>query len=248
MADLHERIRAWWDEDAHVYDASVGHSMGDPVEAAAWRSILRSVLPPPPARVLDVGAGTGALSLLASELDFTVTALDLSTGMLARARAKAAEQGAEIEFVEGPAHRPPPGPFEAVIERHVAWTLPEPVEAMRAWLRVTVPGGRLVLFEGSWAGEGPATVVKRALASAVARAYGVDDDHHAPYAGDIRAELPLGRTTSPAPFVRAVAAAGWQRVRLMRLRDVEWVVERRAPWPLGWLEHRPRYALVADAP
>jgi SAM-dependent methyltransferase len=31
------------------------------------------------------------------------------------------------------------------------------------------------------------------------------------------------------------------------LRDVEWAAIGHEPWPLGWLEHRPRYALVADA-
>jgi hypothetical protein len=36
-------------------------------------------------------------------------------------------------------------------------------------------------------------------------------------------------------------------VRLERLPDVEWAIERREPWPVGWLERRPRYAVVADA-
>jgi hypothetical protein len=59
--------------------------------------------------------------------------------------------------------------------------------------------------------------------------------------------LPLRRTTSPAPFVEAVRGAGWSRIELVRLRDVEWVIERRAPWPIGWLRHRPRYAIVAES-
>ena len=36
--------------------------------------------------MLDAGAGTGALSLLAAELGYVVTALDLSEGMLSKAR------------------------------------------------------------------------------------------------------------------------------------------------------------------
>ena len=41
MAELHERIRDWWDDDAHMYDGSQGHAMSDPVEAAAWAAALR---------------------------------------------------------------------------------------------------------------------------------------------------------------------------------------------------------------
>ena len=52
-------------------------------------------------RVLDVGAGTGALSLLAAEIGHRVTALDLSEGMLAVAERKAVERGLELEFVVG---------------------------------------------------------------------------------------------------------------------------------------------------
>jgi SAM-dependent methyltransferase len=247
VSHVHDRLRDWWDADAHSYDASAGHAMSDPVEAAAWRAVLLQALPPSPARVLDVGAGTGALALLAAELGHDVTAIDLSQGMLEKARAKAVAGGHEVTFVHGPAEEPPPGPFDAVMERHVSWTLPDPVSALRAWREVTVPGGRLVLLEGSWAGEGPWVAAKDALARRLERAMGVRDHHHAPYPQDVLASLPLRRTTSPAPFIAAVWDAGWRRVGIARLRDVEWAIERREPWPLGWLGHRPRYAILADA-
>src|SRR6476659_6093595 len=121
---VHRHIRDFWDADAATYDRSASHGLTDPVEAAAWRTALRRHLPPPPARVLDVGAGTGALSLLAAELGYTVTALDISAGMLAHATRKAAERGLDIATLVGPAEDPPEGPFDAVIERHVTWTLP----------------------------------------------------------------------------------------------------------------------------
>ena len=41
---------------------------------------------------------------------------------------------------------------------------------------------------------------------------------------------------------------GLERIRLARLRDVEWAIQRRQPWPLGPLTRRPRYAIIAHAP
>jgi ubiquinone/menaquinone biosynthesis C-methylase UbiE len=244
--ELHERIRAWWDEDANAYDRSPGHAMSDPVETAVWRNVLAAVLPSAPARVLDVGAGTGALALLAAELGHEVTALDLSAEMLDRGRVKASQRGLDVSFVVGRAEEPPRGPFDAVMSRHLVWTLPTPVEALTAW-RTAAPDGRLAIFEGSWAGEGPLVEAKDGIGRAIERLAGGDGGHHAPYPPEVLETLPLGRPSSPRSFVDAVTAAGWTRVRLARLRDVEWAAERREPWPLGWLRHRTRYAILADA-
>jgi hypothetical protein len=76
---------------------------------------------------------------------------------------------------------------------------------------------------------------------------GTPTDHHAPYPEDVLSELPLARLPSPLPLIEAVQRAGWSAARIRRLRDVEWAAMLHEPWPLGWLERRPRYALVADA-
>src|SRR5918999_3058273 len=98
MADIPERLREYWDRDAETYDRSAVHAVADPVEAAAWRAVLRRNLPGPGARVLDSGAGTGAVTILLGELGYRVTALDLSEAMLARAQEKAAARGLDIDF------------------------------------------------------------------------------------------------------------------------------------------------------
>src|SRR5262245_53238423 len=108
--DVQDRIRRWWNDDAATYDHTPSHAASDPAEAAAWRAALLRFLPPPPASVLDVGAGTGAMTLLAAELGFRVTALDLSEEMLGRARLKAAERGLDVAFHVGPGSDPPAGP------------------------------------------------------------------------------------------------------------------------------------------
>ena len=247
MSDVHERIRDWWDADAEHYDRSPGHALSDPVEAAAWRAALREVLPEAPAHVLDAGAGTGALSLLAAELGHRVTSLDLSTAMLGKAESKAKERGLQLEIVVGSVNEPPAGPFEVVIERHVIWTVPDPVGALRAWRAVVAEGGRLVLFEGIWAPNDPLGRAKAFAGGRLRTMRGDADHHHSSYPDDVVAQLPLAGMTSPLPLVDAVHEAGWHGVRIKRLRDVEWAAKLHEPWPLGWLEQRQRYALIADA-
>jgi ubiquinone/menaquinone biosynthesis C-methylase UbiE len=247
VAEVHDQIRDFWNRDAHTYDDSASHAISDPLEAAAWRAAIHRALPGPGAKVLDAGAGTGALSLLAAELGYDVTALDLSEGMLSKARAKAEAAGFELTFVVGSASEPPSGPFDAIMERHVLWTMPDPVEVLRAWLDVTAPGGRLVLFEGVWGADTLMQKSKDGAAAAIRRVLGMHEHHHASYPDDVLSQLPLARMTSPVPLIDMVREAGWRSLRIQRLRDVEWASMQHEPWPLGWLEQRPRYTLVADA-
>jgi SAM-dependent methyltransferase len=245
MVGVSDRIREFWDADARVYDATKSHAISDPLERAAWRQALREALPRPGAKVLDVGAGTGSLSLLAAELGFEVTALDLSPGMLAEAERKANAMGLadRVTYVVGSASEPPAGPFDAVMERHLLWTLPDPVGALRSWRDVA---RRLVLFEGVWGSTRLGHRAKAFAAESLRKLMRTPPDHHAPYPEDVLAELPLARLPSPLPLVEAVNDAGWRGVRMKRLRDVEWAARLHEPWPLGWLEELPRYALVAD--
>ncbi|CAN5683878.1 class I SAM-dependent methyltransferase [soil metagenome] len=246
MTQVHDRIREFWDRDAATYDHSASHSVSDPLEAAAWRAALRRALPPPPATILDVGAGTGSLSLLAAELGYRVTSLDLSEVMLSKAREKAQARGLELTFEVASASTPPVGPFDAVMERHLLWTMPDPVDALRAWRDVTAPGGRLAIFEGVWGSRALADRAKSAAGDIVRRVMGVADHHHASYPDDVLAALPFARMPSPMPLVDAVVHAGWKGVRIHRLRDVEWAAQLHEAWPLGWLEHTARYSLIAD--
>jgi SAM-dependent methyltransferase len=242
--DPHEGLRRFWDADAETYDRSPSHAGTDPVEAAAWRAALLRHLPPPGSSILDVGAGTGTISLLAAELGYDVTALDLSGAMLDVAVRKARERGLPLRAEVGRATEPPAGPFDAVVERHVLWTLPDPVGALRAW-RGVAP--RLVSFEGAFSGSGVGHDLRHALGALVRRMHGVEPDHHAEYDPDLRASLPLAGRMSPSTLIAALAEAGWRRYRLERLRDVEWARRRAGPWPLGWVEGVPYFALVAEA-
>jgi SAM-dependent methyltransferase len=217
-----EAVRSFWEADAATYDRSAGHHPRGEVERAAWSAALRALLPPPPAAVLDVGAGTGFLSLLAAGLGHRVTALDLSGAMLGRLEAKARDAGLAVGTVRGPADAPPPGPFDAVIERHLVWTLPDPAATLRAW-RAVAPSGRLLLCESTWGAASDSFERWRARGRLALRRWRrTPPDHHGEYTSAMRAALPLGEGTTPAVLTELVAAAGWHPVGLTRLRDVEW--------------------------
>ncbi|MEV5015022.1 class I SAM-dependent methyltransferase [Streptomyces sp. NPDC053780] len=139
-----------WDAEAAGFDDEPDHGLRDPDVRRAWAARLASWLPARPGDLLDLGCGTGSLSLLAAEQGHRVTGVDQSPAMVKLARAKLA--GRDAVFLAGDAAAPPVGEqrFDTVLVRHVLWTLPDPGRALRHWRQLLRPGGRLVLVEGVW--------------------------------------------------------------------------------------------------
>ncbi|MFI1440013.1 class I SAM-dependent methyltransferase [Streptomyces fructofermentans] len=150
-----ERRRVDWDAESATFDDEPDHGLRDPVVREAWAARLRGWLPRAPSDVLDLGCGTGSLSLLAAEQRHRVTGVDLSPRMVELARAKLA--GRDAAFLVGDAAAPPVGEqrFDVVLVRHVLWTLPDPARVLRHWRGLLRPGGRLVLVEGVWGTVSP---------------------------------------------------------------------------------------------
>lgn len=243
MSAIREEVRAFWDVDAATYDRSPSHNPKSPLELAAWASTLRRLLPPPPARVLDVGAGTGFLAIQLARQGYDVTALDLSAQMLARLTDKAREAGLEVDTVQGDAGDPAVGGFDVVVERHLLWTLPDPGGALEAWHKAA---DRLVLLESLWGPAGGTSErLRRAGHSALRRIRRNQPDHHAEYSAELRSQLPLAGGAAPETLVALVQSTSWGQARLERLRDVEWATRRGLPTgPDRLLGVSPRYAVV----
>lgn len=144
-----------WDVESVTFDEEPDHGLRDPVVREAWAARLSTWLPERASDVLDLGCGTGSLSLLASGWGHHVTGVDLSPGMVDLARAKLA--GRDAVFLVGDAAVPPVGEqlFDVLLCRHVLWTLPDPGRVLRHWCGLLRPGGRLVLVEGVWGTVSP---------------------------------------------------------------------------------------------
>jgi len=142
---------ATWDAEAEAFDEPADHGLRDPAVRDAWRELLLSRLPAPPARIADLGCGTGTLSVLLGEAGYAVDGVDFSPRMVELARRKA-EGRAGLRFVQADAFAPPlpEASYDAVLCRHVLWAMPDPAVALERWLRLLAPAGRLVLIEGHW--------------------------------------------------------------------------------------------------
>ncbi|POX36644.1 NUDIX hydrolase [Streptomyces sp. Ru73] len=153
----------YWESAAERFDDEPDHGLRDPKVRDAWATRLRNWLPDEPSEVLDLGCGTGSLALLAAEQGHHVTGVDRSPRMLEAARAKLAAH--DVRLLTGDAGRPPvqERQFDVVLVRHVLWALPDPEAALRTWVRLLRPGGRLVLVEGRWGEAAPIGITAREL-------------------------------------------------------------------------------------
>lgn len=141
----------YWDELSASFDDEPDHGLRDPAVRGAWSDLLASALPDR-AVVLDIGCGTGSLSLLLAEMGHRVTGTDWSPDMIALAQTKAKSATLPARFFVMDATEPAfaPGLFDVVLCRHLLWALPEPSGVLRRWARLLSPNGRLVIIEGYW--------------------------------------------------------------------------------------------------
>lgn len=146
---LKEEIRAYWSARAETFDQSFGHAIKSDRELQAFQRLIRDSFGPEPLDALDLACGTGEITRALLSLNHRVTALDFSEAMIARARAK---HGKAARILLGDAERllDEDASYDALITRHLVWTLTDPEGAFAEWFRVLRPGGRLLVIDGDW--------------------------------------------------------------------------------------------------
>lgn len=137
MANLFDKLSDTYDE--------VGVDFFKPIAA----TLLAAMPPREGERWLDIGCGRGAVLLPAAEAigpHGLAVGIDISSGMIEHARRSALHAGlrnveCEVDDAQSPAtvH----GPFDTISSSLVLFFLAEPLTALRNWLPLLKPGGRI---------------------------------------------------------------------------------------------------------
>lgn len=95
-------------------------------------------------RILEVGCGTGRTACHLAKLGHRVTAVDIRSDMLDKAKHRAKLEGTKVDFVQGKAEELPfsAGSFDMVVVESVT-IFADSRRALAEYFRVLVPGGRL---------------------------------------------------------------------------------------------------------
>lgn len=143
------RVSGMFDEVAAGYDrTNTVLSLGND---RLWRiATTRAIAPRPGQRILDLAAGTGASSVALARSGAEVVAGDFSPGMIAEGRRRHGHVP-NVTFVEADATALPfsDGEFDVVTTSFGLRNVNDPKKALAEMMRVTAPGGMLLVCEFS---------------------------------------------------------------------------------------------------
>ena len=116
----------------------------------------------PGMKVLELGCGDGTTALPEAKLGAEVLGVDIATNLVEAGNRRAKEQGlANLKFQEGDAsnlEQLPDKTFDLVVSIFGAMFAPKPFEVAKEMVRVTRPGGRIVM--GNWIPGDPTLVAQ----------------------------------------------------------------------------------------
>jgi ubiquinone/menaquinone biosynthesis C-methylase UbiE len=143
---------------------------GDFTEIAAFmrqsgEAVVKSLNIKTPMRVLDLGSGDGTTAVPLARSGAEVLGIDIARNLVDAGNKRAAEMGlSRLKFQEGDACN-----LQAVSDRSFDLTIsifgamfaPKPFDVAREMVRVTIPGGRIVM--GNWIPNDPTSFVSQLL-------------------------------------------------------------------------------------
>lgn len=112
--------------------------------------------------ILDLGCGDGTTAVPAAQRGATVRGIDIASNLVAAGRARAAAANlANLQFSEGDAanlENIPDSSFDLVVSMFGAMFAPRPFDVAKEMVRVTRPGGRIIM--GNWIPGDPTLVAQ----------------------------------------------------------------------------------------
>jgi len=145
--EVKPKIREWWNNAEHDYDAIAAHGVHSETEKELWTEVITQLLgAEQKLKILDMGTGTGFLALLLAEMGHDVIGADWAESKLDKAKEKMKRAGSVVNFVVEDAENLSfeAEQFDAVVSRHLIWTLANPASAFKEWARVTKSGGKVL--------------------------------------------------------------------------------------------------------
>jgi ubiquinone/menaquinone biosynthesis C-methylase UbiE len=164
-----------------------------------------------------------------------VTGVDLSPGMLDKAKHNAECMGLDIEFFHGDAENLPfeDNSFDLVVNKFLLWTLPKPSCAVQEWRRVLKPGGRVFAIDGDWFDPRPSRRIKR-LATEWADRFVKKNNNSLVFKnhyGPIKSLLPLFEEISPKNASFIFTETGLVNTTVDPLLEVQKFKKNRQSFP-----------------
>ena len=146
--------KALWEKGDFTQIASLMRESGE--------AVVNSLEITPPLRALDVGCGDGTTAVPLARLGAEVVGIDIARNLVEAGTKRAAEAGLKrLKFHEGDASNlqgVEDQSFDLTLSVFGAMFAPKPFEVARELVRVTKPGGRIVM--GNWIPNDPTFVAQ----------------------------------------------------------------------------------------